>query len=59
MITLKGSRFIVSYDENSGEHNVFVRYKDGYKDVTNSLCNEEKDELINDLIYCITDLINK
>lgn len=59
MITLKGSRFIFSYDKNSGEHNVFVRCKDGYKDVTNSLCDEEKDELINDLIYCITDLINK
>lgn len=59
MITLKGSRFIVSYDENSGEHNVFLRNKDGYDNVTNSLGNEEKDELINDLIYCITDLINK
>lgn len=59
MITLKGSRFIVSYDENSGEHNVFVRSEDGHSDVTNSLDNEEKDELINDLIYCITDLLNK
>ena len=29
MITLKGSRFIVSYDENYGEHNVFVSSKDG------------------------------
>lgn len=59
MITLKGSRFIVSYNENYGDHNVFVRNKDGFIDVTNSLCGEEKDELINDLIYCITDLINK
>lgn len=56
MVTLKGSRFIVSYDENSGEHNVFVRNKDGYNDVTKFLNNEEKEELINDLIYCITDL---
>lgn len=57
MITLKASRFIVSYDENSGEHNVFIRNKDGCHDVTNSLGDEEKDELINDLIYCITDLL--
>ena len=59
MITLKGSRFIVSYNEDSGEHNVFVRNKEGYNDVTNSLNNEEKDELVNDLIYCLTDLLKK
>ncbi len=59
MITLKGSRFIVSYDEDSGEHNVFIRIRGGYSNVTNSVSDEEKDELINDLIYCITDLINK
>ena len=59
MITLKGSRFIVSYDEDSGEHNVFIRIGGGYSNVANSLSDEEKDELINDLIYCITDLINK
>lgn len=59
MTTLKGSRFIVSYDEKSGEHNVFVRNKEGYNDVTNSLDDEEKDELINDLIYCVTDLLKK
>jgi hypothetical protein len=59
MTTLKGSRFIVSYNEDSGEHNVFVRNKEGYNDVTNSLNNEEKDELINDLIYCLTDLLKK
>lgn len=57
MIALKGSRFTVSYNENSGEHNVFVKNKEGYNDITNSLNDEEKDELINDLIYCITDLL--
>ena len=57
MIALKGSRFKVSYNENSGEHNVFVKNKEGYNDITNSLNDEEKDELINDLIYCITDLL--
>ena len=59
MITLKCSRFIVSYNEDSSEHNVFVRNKEGYNDVTNSLNNEEKDELINNLIYCLTDLLKK
>ena len=57
MIALKGSRFTVSYNENSGEHNVFVKNKEGYNDITNSLNDEEKNELINDLIYCITDLL--
>ena len=59
MIALKGSRFAVSYSKNSGEHNVFIRTKDGYSDITNSLGAEEKEELINDLIYCITDLLNQ
>ena len=59
MITLKGSRFTVLYDENSGEHNVFLRTKDGCNNITNILGDEEKDELINDLIYCITDLLKK
>ena len=57
MIALKGSRFIVSYDTDSGEHNVFVRNKEGYNDVTNSLNDEERCELINDLIYCLTDFL--
>ena len=59
MITLKGSQYKVSYDDNSGEHHVFVRNKDGYKEITNIMTNEDKDELINDLIYCITDLLKK
>ena len=59
MITLKGSRFAVLYDENSGEHNVFLRTKDGCNNITNTLDDEKKDELINDLIYCITDLLKE
>lgn len=59
MIALKGSRFAVSYNKDSGEHNVFVRTKDGYSNITNSLGAEEKEELINDLIYCITNLSNQ
>jgi hypothetical protein len=60
MITLKGSRFIVSQDENSTndiDYKVFVRNEDGYKDVTTSLTDEEKVELISDLIYCVSDLL--
>ena len=57
MITLKGSRFMVSYDENSGGHSVFVKDKDSCNDVTDSLSDEEKEELINDLVYCLTDLL--
>lgn len=57
MITLKGSRFIVSYDEDSGEHSVFVRNREGLNNVTESLRIEEKDELINDLIYCIATML--
>lgn len=57
MIKLKGSRFIVSYDENSGEHYIFVSNKDGYHDVTNLLDAEDKEELINDLVYSLTDLL--
>ena len=42
MIALRGSRFAVSYSKNSGEHNVFIRTKDGYSDITNSLGAKEK-----------------
>ena len=59
MITLQGSRFMVSYDEISGEHRVFVGNQDGCNDVTSSLNDEEKEELINDLVYCISDLLHK
>lgn len=48
---------MVSYDENSEGYSVFVRTKDGYNDVTDFLSDEEKDELINDLIYCLTDIL--
>lgn len=56
MISLKGSRFIVSYDEQ--QYHVFTRKvgKD-YQEVTNILTNEDKEELIDDLIYCIQDLV--
>ena len=55
MISLKTSRFLVSYDND--KYKVFTRNRSGCKDVTNSLTETEKDELIEDLIYCLTDLI--
>ena len=60
MITLKGSRFIVEQNKNSTndvDYKVFVRNKDGYHEVTTSLNDSEKTELISDLIYCLSDLL--
>jgi len=62
MISLKGSRFLVSQDENSTsdmDYKVFVRNNDGYHEVTKSLNDSEKTELISDLIYCLSDLIKR
>ncbi len=62
MISLKGSRFFVSQDENSTsdmDYKVFVRNNDGYHEVTTSLNDSEKTELISDLIYCLSDLIKR
>lgn len=62
MITLKCSRFIVSQSQSSTDdidYKVFVRDKVGYKEVTTSLTDDEKTELISDLIYCLSDLLNK
>lgn len=56
MISLKASRFRVSCEDY--ETRVFTRSADGYKDVTDSLNEDEKDELISDLIYCINELLN-
>ena len=58
MISLVGSMYRVSYDEDTGEHKVFTRNSGGYNDVTDSLTNDEKDQLINDLVYAIYDLVN-
>jgi hypothetical protein len=60
MITLKGSKFVVSQDENATsdvDYKVFVMAKGEFKDVTDSLTQEETTELISDLIYAISDLI--
>lgn len=58
MISLKASRFLVSYED--GESKVFTRIsRSEYKEITNELSVEEKDELLDDLIYAICDLIEE
>lgn len=57
MITLKASRFVAEYDEDTGKHKVFLPGKEHYEEVTTTLSDDEKEELINDLIYCVYDLL--
>lgn len=58
MITLKGSRFVVEYDEKTTNgYKVFVRRSGKCEEVTTSLTDDETKELIGDLIYCVTDLL--
>lgn len=62
MITLKGSRFIVEQDENSTndiDFKVFISQNKEYKDITNSLTDDDKTELISDLIYAVSDLLKQ
>ena len=55
IISLKGSRFLVSCENY--ESNVFINNGREYKEVTNELSEDDKTELIDDLIYAITDLM--
>lgn len=60
MITLKGSRFAVEQDKNSTsdiDFKVFVLQNKEFKDITNSLTDDDKTELISDLIYAVSDLV--
>ena len=60
MITLKASMFIVEYDETAiNGYKVFIRKRNKYEDVTDSLTDDEKTELIGDLIYAVTDLVKE
>lgn len=56
MITLKGSRFLVSCENYKSK--VFINNGREYKEVTNELSEDDKTELIDDLIYAIIDLMN-
>ena len=55
MIRLKGSRFRVSYDSEA--YHVFTCSPKGYIEITEVLTDNDKDELIDDLVYCIQDLV--
>lgn len=55
MISLKASRFRVSHDGDN--FHVFTQCENEYKEVTDQLSCEEKEELIDDLIYCIQDIV--
>ena len=60
MVSLKGSRFVVEYDEKATDgYKVFTRRNGEYKDITNSLTDDDKTELIGDLVYAITDLVKE
>ena len=60
MIGLKASRFKVEYDETVTKgYKVFTRRMGKYEDVTDTLTEDDKEELILDLIYAITDLIRE
>lgn len=60
MVSLKASRFKVEYDETATNgYKVFVRRMGKYEDVTDTLTEDDKEELILDLIYAITDLVRE
>lgn len=58
MVSLSGSCYMVSYDMDDG-YKVFVRDRNGLKGITNSMSAEEKEVLIDDLVYAITRLVEK
>lgn len=55
MISLKGSRFLVSCEDYNSK--VFINNGKEYKEVTNELSEDDKDELIDDLIYAVSNLL--
>lgn len=57
MISLKGSRFLISCDNYTSK--VYTCDNNRYKEVTKELSDEEKDELIDDLIYAISDILKE
>lgn len=51
MISLQASRFLVSCNDYTTK--VFINTGKEYKEVTDTLSDSDKDELISDLIYTI------
>lgn len=57
MMSLAASRFRVSYEND--EYKVFELGRDGITEVTNTMNDEDKDELIDDLIYAVSELLKE
>lgn len=55
MISLQASRFLVSCDDYTTK--AFINTGKEYKEVTNTLSDSDKDELISDLIYAVSKLV--
>lgn len=55
MISLKCSRFLVSCEDYTSK--VFINNGRKYKEVTNELSEDDKDGLIDDLIYAVNDIL--
>nr|DAH51971.1 MAG TPA: hypothetical protein [Bacteriophage sp.] len=57
MITLEASRFMVACEDY--ESKVFIRDRNGIKEVTESMSDEDKNDLISDLIYVVSKLVKE
>ncbi len=55
-ISLKCSPFLVRCDEDYNSH-VYVRNQKGFVEVTKELTDEQKNVLIDDLIFAISELL--
>lgn len=55
MISLQASRFLVSCEDDTTK--VFINTGKEYKEVTNTLSDSDKDELISELIYAVSELV--
>lgn len=55
MISLQASRFLVSCEDYTTK--VFINTGKEYKEVTDTLSDSDKDELISDLIYAVSKLV--
>ena len=59
MISLKASPFLVECD-NEGEAHIYTRTsRFEYKEITNEMSDKEKNNLISDLVYAVTELVKE
>lgn len=52
MISLAGSRFTVEYKDDD-----FIKSSYGFKEITKTISQEDTEELISDLIYALTQIL--